>query len=338
MDFSVKLPRFVPHWMLRNGHFQTLAALYQTGGAQPPECAGRHLVDVSGGDQIVLHDDCPGIWNPGDAVALMIHGLAGNHQATYMRRVAWRLNQRGIRTFRMDMRSCGAGMSLARLPYHSGRSDDALAALREIIRQCPGSPISALGFSLGGSVLLKLAGEHPRFNPPELQSVLAVCPPVDLAYCVRNLSGVFGRLYDRYFTRHLLDHVAAWRRIVPEVPDPAALRVPRRIEEFDDLFTAPVCGYGSGLDYYNRVSAHQFVEGIQIPTLVIGAEDDPLVGIESLRRLKLPGAARLHTAPGGGHMGFLANRGTDPDRSWLDWRIVEWVLQPRPRRMISHAA
>lgn len=338
MDFSLKLPRFVPHWLLRNGHFQTLAALYQSGGQQPPDCAGRHLVDVSGGDQVVLHDDCPGIWNPGDPVALMLHGLAGNHQATYMRRVAWRLNQRGIRTFRMDMRSCGAGMSLARLPYHSGRSDDALAALREIIRQCPGSPISGRGFSLGGSVLLKLAGEHPRFNPPELQSVLAVCPPVDLAYCVRNLSGGLGRLYDRYFTRHLLDHVANWRRVVPDVPDPAAVRFPRRIEEFDDLFTAPVCGFDSGADYYEQVSAHQFVEGIEIPTLIIGAADDPLVGIESLRRLKLPAMASLHTAPGGGHMGFLANRGTDPDRSWLDWRIVDWVLQARPRRVISHAA
>jgi len=81
MDFSLKLPRFVPHWLLRNGHFQTLAALYQSGGQEPPDCAGRHLVDVSGGDQVVLHDDCPGRWNPGDQVALMIHESPGNLHA-----------------------------------------------------------------------------------------------------------------------------------------------------------------------------------------------------------------------------------------------------------------
>ena len=338
MDFSLKLPRFVPHWLLRNGHCQTLAALYLRGSDDLPDTAGRHLVDVSGGDQIVLHDDCPTRWNPGDQVALMIHGLAGNHQATYMRRVACRLSQHGVRTFRMDMRSCGAGMSLARLPYHSGRSDDALAAIREIIRQCPGSPVAALGFSLGGSVLLKLAGEHPHFNPPELQSVLAVCPPVDLAYCVQNLRGGLGRLYDRYFTKHLLQHVATWRQMVPEVPNPAAERLPRRIEEFDDLFTAPVCGFGSGAEYYQRASAHQFVEGIEIPTLIIGAADDPLVGIESLQRLPLPGSVRLHTAPGGGHMGFLGQSGLDPDRAWLDWRILEWVLQPRREKPLAAAA
>lgn len=337
VSLTVRLPNFVPHWLLRNGHFQTLAAAYLE-STLPADRAGRHLVTVSDGDRIVLHDDCPECWNPGDQAALLIHGLGGNHSSPYMRRVAHRLNLHGVRTFRMDLRSCGAGMALARLPYHSGRSDDARAALREIIRQCPGSGIAALGFSLGGSILLKMAGECPAWNPPELQSVLAVCPPVDLAFCVERLGDGLSRFYDKYFLARLMSHVAKWRALVPDVPDPCLPRPPRRIEEFDDQFTGPVCGFGTGANYYRETSAFQFVPGIKIPTLILGSVDDPLVGIESLRRLELPTAARLHTTPGGGHLGFLGQGSGDPDWSWMDWRAVDWVLQPRQREVLRRAA
>lgn len=337
MNFAPGLPRFVPHWLLRNGHFQTVAAACLD-GAFPPECAGRHLVNVSDGDQIVLHDDCPEIWVPGDPAALLVHGLAGSHRSTYLRRIARRLNQRGVRTFRMDMRCCGAGMGLAKLPYHSGRSDDARAALKEIVRQCPGSPISALGFSLGGSILLKLVGETTSGNPPELQSVLAVCPPVDLAFCVERLNAGWNRLYDRYFLNKLLNHVALWRTMVPDVPSPSNPRAPRRIEEFDDQFTGPVCGFGTGANYYRETSAFQFVPGIKTPTLILAAEDDPLVGIESLHRLQLPPSVRLHTTRSGGHLGFLGQGTSDPDWTWMDWRAVDWVLHPRPIVALRAAA
>ena len=90
----------------------------------------------------------------------MIHGLAGCHQSPYMRRIAAKLNAGGIRTFRMDLRGCGAGALLARLPYHSGQSADAAAALETIAGICPGSPATLIGFSLGGNIALKLVGER----------------------------------------------------------------------------------------------------------------------------------------------------------------------------------
>ncbi len=100
---------------------------------------------------MILHDDCPDEWQPRDRVALMIHGLAGCHESGYMQRIAHKLSTRGVRVFRMDLRGCGAGQELASLPYHSGRSEDAVAALEEIAEIAPDSPVTLVGFSLGGT-------------------------------------------------------------------------------------------------------------------------------------------------------------------------------------------
>ncbi|OYV87501.1 MAG: hypothetical protein B7Z73_10010 [Planctomycetia bacterium 21-64-5] len=132
------------------------------------------------GDQIVLHDDCPEGWQPGDRVALLIHGLAGCHQSIYMLRIAARLEELGVRAFRMDLRGCGAGVGLARLPYHAGRSEDAAAALETIARLCPASPVALVGFSMGGNIALKLLGELGEERCGHLDRAVAVCPPFDL--------------------------------------------------------------------------------------------------------------------------------------------------------------
>ncbi len=319
------IPDFAPHWLLRDGHSQTLAAVYLP-QKKSVETATQRIVALSDGDRIVLHDNAPSDWQPGGRVALLVHGLAGSHASPYMRRIAAKLVDVGVRAFRIDLRTCGAGLRLARLPYHSGRSSDVREALFEITRLCPSSPIALLGFSMGANIALKLAGEAPDSNPQELESIFAACPPVDLKRCVRHLQRGVGRLYDRYFAKLLLRHIDRWQAVVPDAPRPTFSSIPRSIEEFDELFTGPVCGFGGSSAYYAESSAAQYVPAIRVPTLIVGSNDDPMVSPEPLRDLDRPKEVQLHLTSGGGHMGFLGRSNGDPDRSWLDWRAVEWVV------------
>lgn len=322
---NLSFPPFQPHPLLRGGHAQTVAGVFLPGRDYRYR-ARRHCVPLSDGDQIVLHDDCPPAWRPGDRAALLIHGLAGCHESRYMQRIAHKLGARGVRAFRMDLRGCGAGLELSRLPYHSGRSEDAAAAIRAIAQIAPASPVTLVGFSLGGNIALKLAGELAEQPCGHLDSVMAVCPPVDLAACSRHIGRPTGRLYDRYFVRLLVDQVNERRRRMPEAPISRFARLPRTLWEFDNAFTAVVWGFGTADNYYARASSLPLLCEIRLPTLILSAHDDPMIPPGILQNASLPHAVRLHMTERGGHLGFVARGGLDADRRWMDWRVVDWVL------------
>jgi hypothetical protein len=320
----VSFPPFVAHPLLRGGHVQTLAGLYLP-GHRSPYAATPHTVPLPDGDAIVLHDDCPPTWQPGGRAALLIHGLAGCHGSPYMVRVAAKLNAAGVRTFRMDLRGCGAGLRLARLPYHAGRSDDALAALREIERLCPTARLAIVGFSLGGNITLKLLGEAPDLLPERLEEAVAVNPPIDLAACVKGLNRPATRIYDRYFVRLLCQRLAETQRHFGPAAPPTFSQRPTRLLEFDDRYTAPVSGFGRADTYYARCSAAQFVPHIRARTLILTSRDDPLVPVGTFETVALPPAVALHITQHGGHVGYIGRSGVDPDRRWMEWRIVDWL-------------
>ena len=313
---------FRPHPLLRGGHAQTLAGVYL-----PAERfayrARQHVATLPDGDRIVLHDDCPDGWQAGNRVALLIHGLSGCHQSGYMVRVAARLEEQGVRTFRMDLRGCGAGVGLARQPYHSGRSEDAAAALEKIAEICPGSPAALVGFSLGGNIALKLLGELGDARCGHLDTAVAICPPFDLQPAVEQLHRYWNRLYERYFVRRLVGQVRERQRAIPDLPAVEMRRMPQSLFEFDDVFTAPVCGFGRAVNYYRQASAVRVCDGIRLPALVIAAQDDPLVPAAPLERLRSCPSVELEIARDGGHLGFVGWR--EGNRRWLDGRIVDWV-------------
>lgn len=318
-------PPFQPHALLPGGHAQTLAGAYLLGHRHRYR-AQRRGVTLADGDQIVLHDDCPSGWVRGDRSALLIHGLAGCHESGYMHRIAAKLNARGVRAFRMDLRGCGAGAGLARLPYHSGRSEDAAAALGAIAGWLPQSPTTLIGFSLGANIALKLLGELEGRPCGNLDSAVAVCPPVDLAACSRQISRASNRVYDRHFVHLLLRQLDVRRRMVSDAVSVAFARRPRSLWEFDNTFTAVVCGFGTAENYYRAASSAQFIGRIRTPTLILASRDDPMIPCDALAQLRLPPAVRVHVTERGGHLGFVGRRGVDPDRRWMDWRVVDWVL------------
>ena len=331
---SVQVPPFVPHPFLWGGHAQTLGGLFLPAGKYPYR-ATRHVVDLVGEDQTVLHDDCPSSWGKGNRCALLIHGLSGSHASGYMERISAKMNERGLRTFRMDLRGCGGARRLSRLPYHSGQSEDAVACLEKIEALCPGSPVTVVGFSLGGNIVLKMLGECGQHVPSGLDSGISVCPPIDLFRCVKHSQRPSNRLYDRYFVRALLKEVQSRQLDMPGSPFIHFSPWPRSIYEFDEQYTAPLAGFGTADNYYFRCSSAPLIKQIRFPTLILTAADDPLIPVDMFERVTFPACVELLVAPSGGHLGFVGSGGNDPDRRWLDWRVLEWILQRLPHAKVN---
>jgi len=291
-------------------------------GSDQPYTAKRHEVILDDYDRLLIHDDCPEAWQPGDRTALLIHGLSGCHLSTYMVRIAGKLNRLGIRTFRLDMRGAGAGMSLARNVYHAGRSDDLARTLDAIARICPASPTAMLGFSLGGAVTLKMLGECGGTPPGNLDRAVAVCPPVDMKHCADSISQPRMQMYERYVVYGLRNHVSQQRNKVSD----SFLVEPRRglrgIWQFDNEVTAPSCGFESAADYYRRCSSGPLVPRIRVPTLILTSRDDPIVPGEQFDDLCLPRAVTLEITQHGGHLGFICSAKDVADRRWMDQRVI----------------
>jgi uncharacterized protein len=324
MTFPFPIPAFQPHPLLRNGHAQTLAGVYLPNG-RFVERATRHRVVLSDGDAVVLHDDVPAGWRPGDRAVLLLHGLAGCYQSSYMQRIARKLVGRGVRAFRMDLRGCGAGEGLASQPYHAGRSEDARAALEYLQTLCPESPVTLVGFSLSGNIVLKLVGESPETIPTNVEKAAAVCPSLDLGLCARSLLGPGQKVYERHFVWLLCRQIETNRRLRPDVPALASERRLKTLLDFDDAYTGPVCGFGTADNYYSINSARPHVANIRVPTLILVAEDDPLVPAASFDGLESSDTVLIHRTRHGGHLGYVGRSGVDPDLRWMDWRIVDWA-------------
>jgi predicted alpha/beta-fold hydrolase len=310
--------------LLSNRHLQTILGFLWKG---PPfrEATTLRRLRLPDGDQLVLHDSVPPLWRSGDPIALLIHGMGGSAASGYVQRLARLLYPRGIRIVRIDLRGTGAGFGLARHFYHGGRSDDIHWALEELNRWSPESPLWVVGFSLGGNLALKFAGESAGEVVARLERVAAIAPPIDIVRCSELISSPRNRAYDRFFANQL----ASLARIRAQYyPDPPVPEFPRNltIRQFDDLFTAPRCGFADALDYYRRASSLPFIARIRVPTLILTARDDPFVAVAPFENLAAPPHIHIEIQDHGGHLGFLGRDGNGGIR-WAEQRIVSWLLQ-----------
>ena len=317
-------PPFRAHPLLRGGHAQTVGAVYFGGrAATPPGGTRSEVLALPDGDAVALHHDVPRGWRPGDPAAVLVHGLAGSHASHYMIRIARKLADRGVRAVRMDLRGAGSVAGHSRRPYHAGISADLRAVFDRVAALCPGSPLGVAGFSMGGNLVLKTLGEDPGGLPAGVAAAAAFNPAVDLAECCDSLTSPLQRLYDRKFARYLLEHVrtlhggAAADRPPPEL---------RRIREFDEAVTVPAWRFGTVERYYAEASSAPLVRDIAVPTLVVSSRDDPLIPARLFDTLDPGPNVTVHLTDRGGHLGYIAaSGGPDPDRRWMDWRVVDWL-------------
>ncbi len=323
---SIDLPPFVPHPLFRGAHAQTLAGVFLP-GARVRLRSVLHRVELADGDALALHDDCPPGWRPEQGAALLVHGLAGCHASPYMRRTAHKLVGRGVRAFRLDLRGAGAGCAMARRTYHAACSDDLAAALRYVQTLTGPAVCTLVGFSLGGNIVLKLLGGRPEAVPACVGQAAAICAPIDLARCAANMRRGVNPMYDRHFAGLLYRQLRTRRRQGVELAWGRLTRRPRTIYELDAAYTAVVWEFGSVENYYRAASAEQDLARVALPTLVLISRDDPIIPVGMYQRLRLAPAVRLMVTEHGGHMGYVARRGFDPDRRWLEWRIVELALR-----------
>ena len=224
----------------------------------------------------------------------------------------------------MNLRGAGSGFGGARGIYHAGRTEDLRRVVEWMAGRADGSPIGLVGFSLGANLVLKLAAEAAARPLDGLDCVLAANPPLDLDACCRHIGRRENRVYDRNFVRLLRSEVARLQAVFPDLPPVDLTRV-SSLYEFDDVFTAPRNGFAGAADYYSKSSAGPLVPQIEVPGLVVHAEDDPFIPAEPFQQVRFPPRLALELNSYGGHLGYLSRSPWAGDRRWLDARLTAWL-------------
>ena len=304
---------FIPRRWLRGGHVQTLASFLIQRRFHVPAPEER-LIEVAPGVQVLCH--CH--WQADRAHALtiiIVHGLEGSSESQYMLGVTEKALAAGMNVIRYNQRNCGGTDALAPVLYHSGLSNDVAAVAREVIARDGVSRLALVGFSMGGNIVLKLAGEWGTGSPPQFRAVAACCPAIDLAPSADALHEPANRIYETYFLWALRRRMLQKARLFPDRFDANRLRGIRSLREFDDKVTAFYCGFAGVADYYDRASAAHGIERIAVPALVLYAANDPFIRITPETRRKIssnPNITFVETADGG-HCAFIGPSVESPD-------------------------
>jgi len=312
----------VPHRLIRGGNTQTIVAALLSAPGEPDGTV-LDFAPTTLGDRIALHTNQPS--TPPDRFVLMLHGLAGCHGSSYVVRTCHRLLQAGFGVCRMDARGAGAGNRQARYHNHAGRSEDMQAAVDFITSRYPQSHLTVVGFSLGASILLNWLGRCDSRIPRQVDSAMAVAPPIELKHCAANLKFGLSRFYDRHFAKTVMRRLRARRLVRPDMVDFPIPRMPERLSQFDVRFTAPAGGFASLDEYYETASSAQHLSTISTPTLIMVDEHDPVIPVDMFDRHPLSPTTQIKRTNGGGHLGYVSRSGIDPDRHWMTWRVVDAV-------------
>jgi len=313
-------PRFT------GGHKQTLYAWARRRTFPHLPAPVPRVFDVAPDARVLAH--CHWQDRPQEhPTVLLLHGLEGSSLAHYMGGMsdkAWRL---GWNVVRLNQRNCGDTEHLSRGLYHSGLTHDPLYVIRELIEKDGIRAISVAGYSLGGNLALKLAGDLGETAPPELKAVCAVSPTMDLAVCVTALERRANLAYQWNFVRRLKARMRRKASVVPGVFSLEPLRRIWTVRQFDEAYTAPHHGFRDASDYYHRASAIRVVERVRVPALILTAGDDPFVPVEPFGRAPVTGNPLVTTVVTrhGGHCAFVEQASGAYDGYWAEQEVVRFV-------------
>lgn len=320
---KLKLNKFYPFPFARSGYLQTIYGSYwPILKPSRPDCF--HHIRLSDGDILVVAENRPKTWKPGRRIMLLVHGLTGCYQSTYMQRMCRRLYKKGYLVLRLNLRHCGPGKGLARKPYHAGVSEDTRAVLEWVRAKYPDSPVTQIGFSLGGNVTLKMAGEDGSRPSGNLDSIVAVSPPFDLEASGARLTLPENRLFERVFVNALVNDTKLMMQLFPDM-DQIELPNQPSMRAFEELFATHRAGFQSAKDYYEKCSSKQFIPEIKLPTLIVASADDPVVDSQTLARVPHRENVDVLLTEHGGHIGFLGFGTTYNEIRWSDQAVTRWL-------------
>ena len=319
---------FVAHKTFRNPHLMTIAANFWLRKFPRLSKSVSRLFEVEPGTQI--RAECHWQENlQAHPTLVLLHGLEGSSESGYMLGTAEKGFIAGFNVVRLNQRNCGGTEKLTRTLYHSGLSGDIRAVLLELIERDGVREVFAAGFSMGGNLVLKMAGEFADAAPPSLRAFVAIAPSLDLAACADALAEPRNFLYNRHFVKRLKKRMRYKAGLFPDLfpLDLAAFRRIGTVRDFDDVVTARFCGFQDAAEYYARSSAANVVAAIRRPTLILTAQDDPFVPFRPFRNSTIQENPHitLLAPPHGGHCAFIS-REAGSDRFWAEARIVEFCL------------
>ena len=317
-------PAFFPHPLLKNGHAMTLAAAFWRRSFRLPPPDDR-LFQVDPDSNILGHCHWQKEKDKTAPVLVLVHGLEGSRDSNYMRGIAEKAWGRGFHVIRLNQRNCGGTELLTPTLYNSGMSSDYRAVLDELSGSDGFTQIFFAGYSMGGNLVTKMAGELGDAPPSALRGVAAVCPALNLAACADALERRDNYFYQRHFVAGLMSRYARKVKLFPQRYRGDGFGPIRTVREFDDAITAPSFGYKDAQEYYEAAGAKRVVGNIRVPYLLITAQDDPFVPYDSIRASGVqenPHAAFV--APRhGGHCGFISSH-SGVERFWAEMRIVDF--------------
>lgn len=303
---------------------QTLASFFLPRRFPLPATDDR-LIEVEPGVPVL----CRCHWQADRRSALTlisVHGLEGSSESHYMLGIAEKGLAAGMNVVRMNQRTCGGTDGLAPTLYHSGRSADVMAVAQNLIQNDGVTRFALAGFSMGGNLVLKTAGEWAASGPPQFKAVAAVCPAADLAASADALHLPANRLYEQYFLWKLKARMKVKARCFPGKYDLSRLRDLMSLRDFDDKVTAYYCGFEGASDYYARSAAANVLDQIAVTTFILYAKNDPFIRLlpETRRKIAANSNIAFVETEDGGHCSFLAER-DGYDGHYAEQAVVEFA-------------
>ncbi|MGH8493256.1 MAG: hydrolase [Moraxellaceae bacterium] len=322
---------FRPAWWLRNAHAQTLFSNFFRKPPQIPR--EREMLVLRDGDFLDMDWHRPVQWQPEQPLVLVVHGLSGSSESHYVLGLQNALSRQGWASVALNCRGASGRQNNLAQAYHAGSSQDLRQALEHMAERYPRAPLAIVGYSLGGSMTLKLLGES--LSDPLARAGVAVSVPLLLPLCADRMDQGFSRVYRQHFMGELVAHwEAKMRHLEAAGNDQAAGRVREQLKrgpfrsfwQYDNELVAPLHGFNDVHDYYNRSSSRQFLRHISVPTLIVQSHDDPFMtpGV-------LPDASELsphvhfELCRQGGHVGFIEGGTPRDPRYYLERRIPEFL-------------
>ena len=314
---SMQIPSYRPHFLLRNGNANTIFSDVKRNNHKPFPYTRKRL-ETPDGD--FLDVDYYRGGNP--RIAYILHGLESSSQGSYVVGMAHLLKSRGWDIAAINYRSCSGEINRTKRIYYAGATDDVDFVLRDFVEEY--QEVAMLGFSFGGSLTLRYAGEQKAQLHPHIKVLTAVSVPLDLAACsdrLDNLSSNF--VYKRIFLQSFREKVRAKSHQFPDTFHEAKLKEVKTIFDFDNIFTGPLHGFPTAEAYYEGCSSMTLIPHIQRPTLILNAQDDPFLAKGDYRPYVEPNPfIHMPEIPYGGHVGFsYLTRGYN----WMQNVVSDWM-------------